>query len=281
MKPILYRGLRLLGVKTFVDTMAQRDEVRSALAEVRRKVNVPGIIKDALERAVDGTPTATEKEAWDKIEKRRSELATSLELVDDVDYGAGNPRNPNSKEESRRGVVTKLHVREYVSFSKSALHAQLLFYIARRSQPASALELGTCLGISASYIAFALRLNGKGHLVTIEGSPPAARLSRETFAALNLNEYVTAVIGPFHETLDTCLIKYGPFGYVFVDGHHDGDATVRYFRQIKPHLSYGSVVIFDDITWNVDMTATWNDICRDPAVSDFVCVGGMGIVVVK
>ena len=59
-------------------------------------------------------------------------------------------------------------------------------------------------------------------------------------------------------------LKNGPFGLAFIDGHHDGDATIDYFNQIKPTLTKNAVVMFDDIDLYTDMARAWSEIQRDP-----------------
>ncbi|WP_141071074.1 class I SAM-dependent methyltransferase, partial [Campylobacter fetus] len=46
--------------------------------------------------------------------------------------------------------------------------------------------------------------------------------------------------------------------FAFIDGHHDKNATIRYFEQILPFMNQGSVVAFDDINYNQNMTNAWN-----------------------
>lgn len=281
MNALFYRGLCALGLNAYANARARRAEVKAALAEARAKSPALTPLAEALASAAGGMPGADEKAAWAQIEARRAALAARHDTVDDVDYGAGNAQQPYSDAQSRAGVVTKLVTADYVRFSKDAVSAQALFAMVRRLRPASILELGTCVGISGSYLAAACRLNGRGRLVTIEGSPPAAALARETFAQLGLAEFVVPLVGPFQSTLEPALARYGPFELVFVDGHHDGKATVRYFRQIKPRLAAGALVVFDDVIWNADMARAWDEISRDADVADFIRLGGMGVVVMR
>ena len=70
-----------------------------------------------------------------------------------------------------------------------------------------------------------------------------------------------------------------PVDYLFIDGHHDRDATIRYFRDAATHLADHAVVIFDDISWNDGMREAWRTIRQDHNICTSVDLGPMGIVV--
>src|SRR6185436_17045659 len=107
----------------------------------------------------------------------------------------------------------------------------------REFRPSRCLEMGTNLGVSAAYQAAALAVNGSGELHTIESAPPLAELSRGHLASLQLAAEVHQ--GKFADVLPGLLARTAPLDYVFVDGHHDGPATVGYFAQLHPGLSPG------------------------------------------
>ena len=73
-----------------------------------------------------------------------------------------------------------------VTRSNSAEEALFLFRIVRFLRPFRCLELGTCLGISAAYIATALKLNGAGHLISIEGCPTLVHIAKQNLHHLCL-----------------------------------------------------------------------------------------------
>ena len=142
------------------------------------------------------------------------------------------------------------------------------------------LELGTCVGMSGSYIASALAANGSGHLVTLEGSKTRSDIAGEIFENMGLAGWVTRIVGPFHEKLGQCLEEYGPFDMVFIDGHHDGIAMVRYFNQILPHVSHSGIMIFDDIRWSDDTYNAWNEIRRHKSLVGGLDFQQIGLVMV-
>jgi len=169
-------------------------------------------------------------------------------------------------------------VGERYLFSKSELASLLLFRLVREFRPARCLELGTNVGVSAAYQAAALALNGGGELHTVEMSPPLAELSRVHLASVGLAAEVHT--GRFADVLPALLARTAPLDYVFIDGHHDGPATVGYFAQIHPSLRPGALVVFDDIAWSSGMAEAWATIQADPRVRVAVGLGTMGACIV-
>ncbi len=55
------------------------------------------------------------------------------------------------------------------------------------------------------------------------------------------------VVGPFDETLEAVCAADGPFDLVFIDGHHEREAALRYTDTIRPFLAPGAVVVLDDV----------------------------------
>ncbi len=121
------------------------------------------------------------------------------------------------------------------------------------------MELGTCLGITAAYQAAALEINQSGKLVTLEGAEPLAELACDNFKRLRLSR-ATVRVGRFQDILGAILREQAPIDFAFIDGHHDGDATVGYFREILPFLSEGAILVFDDILWYETMKIAWQRI---------------------
>ena len=160
------------------------------------------------------------------------------------------------------------------------LQCRVLYYLTRLRRPLCVLELGTCAGISAAYIAAGLRRNGLGRLWTIEGSPTLADIAEVTLNGLGFNYMATVVRGPFYQMLEPTLAGR-KFELVFIDGHHDGPATITYFQQIKPHLETGAIVLFDDIGWSEGMARAWSTISVDPDINKTFSGYRLGFAVVK
>jgi len=196
-----------------------------------------------------------------------------------VDYGAGSGESRRTKEEMDSGVPSTALVADICKVSKPAFWATFLFKLIRKLEPSSCVELGSCVGISAAYQATALRLNGKGRLQTLEGSPEVARLAQETLVSLQLPA-ASVITGPFHKTFRDVLASAQPIDFFFNDGHHDHDAVMRYFEESLPHLSREAVMVFDDISWSPGMRKAWTEIEADKRVIASVDLQVIGVAVI-
>jgi predicted O-methyltransferase YrrM len=139
--------------------------------------------------------------------------------------------------------------------------------------------MGTSVGVSAAYQAAALRLNGYGSLVTLEGATSLADIAKNNFQQLGLDT-VEVVVGRFQDTLPDVLASRQPVDYVFVDGHHDEQATLAYFEQILKFLAETALIVFDDIAWSEGMKRAWNTIAHDRRVGVAVDLGEVGLSVI-
>jgi predicted O-methyltransferase YrrM len=248
--------------REFIRERGQEQEVVRGYRSIISNDSVNDPIDAALRRTL-GRPSKADSTLFRKIEHRRSKLRRCTDSLETEEWGAGYHDNILPKDKQNMGLVETITVSEAASWSQDRIHGRFLHYLIRTHRPAKALELGSCVGISGSYIASAFATNGEGHLWTIEGSPGIANLTKDTFERLSLQQWATSVVGPFSRTLQATL-KNGPFGFAFIDGHHDGDATIDYFNQIKPMLTKNAVVMFDDIDWSTDMARAWSEIQRDP-----------------
>lgn len=234
-------------------------------------------LKSVLEQSLKGELGPQESTWVASIERRRRELLVSREPLLVTDFGAGVAADQYSESEQRAGVSSTITVGEACRASKPKPWASLLLRLTREFRPTSILEMGTCVGISGSYIAAAMTINGAGHLYTLEGAESVADVARRTFGQLGLSALVDVITGPFHRTLKPTLEKVGTIDMIFVDGHHDGPATVRYFETVKPHLSESAIVVFDDLTWSDGMAQAWKTISADSTLRQAIGLGAMGI----
>jgi predicted O-methyltransferase YrrM len=249
------------------------------IASMRRsKDPLVAALAGAFERTLSGTLDEGERRAVEKIEARRAALLERTDSVEEIDYGAGDPTSaPRPAGAVSAGTIRVGDAcRRYSRFGSSSL---LLFQVVRSCKLERGLELGACMGISAAYQAGAMQCNGGGQFLTLEGAPSFAAIASETLTGLGLSDIAAVEIGPFQTTLAPALQRLQPIDYMFIDGHHDEEATQSYFRQALPFLAKRAVLVFDDIHWSAGMTRAWQAIQRDPAVTVAVTLNGMGVCV--
>ena len=274
-KQILKKALRLP-----VQFLRQH-KAKKALAQLASHQDIRlKAIGIAIQESLADDLSIREREAISLIEKRRSFLLKSDKEIAVVDYGAGSSNSNRTKEEMERGVQSKAQVAKITGASKPQFWATILFKIIRKIEPLSCVELGSCVGISASYQASALNINGKGTIVTLEGSSEIANIAKETFERTGINN-ASVITGPFYQTLHGVLETSKPIDFFFNDGHHDHDAVIRYFNEAMPYLSDGSVIVFDDISWSSGMRTAWAEIEEDERVSASIDLHNIGIALVK
>jgi len=237
-------------------------------------------IKQALMESVCSTITPEEKAWITRIEQIRKQFTNNPTSVVIRDFGAGDPNSRRSDEEMTIGTTSTTTYGEISLGSKPPIWALLLFKLIRKIQPDLAIELGTCIGISAAYQAAALQLNGKGCLISIEGSEAIAALAKKNIESLHLNN-VEILCGTFKEVLPEVFTKISAIDYVFIDGHHDEQATIAYFELLLPHLAPNAIIVFDDISWSEGMRRAWEKIRKHNTIAFSVDLKMLGICGMK
>lgn len=241
------------------DRLALRELARAPHADARR---IAGVL-----RAVRQPLPSADQAAIDAIEEVRRQLLGRTERL--VDASLGEPGLYDAEST----------IAEAVSVSKPPRPARLLFHVVRAFRPGTVLELGTNVGISAAYLASALRANGDdGRVVTLESSPYRLRLARELHAGLGLTN-VAYVEGLFTDSLGPALDRIGSVDVAFIDGHHQYEPTLSYVDTIWAHATPGALFVFDDIRWSDGMRRAWAALQADERFALTVDVGTMGMCV--
>lgn len=132
-----------------------------------------------------------------------------------------------------------------VYMSVSAEGGRLLYLLARATGARTVVEYGTSLGISAIYLAAAVRDNGGGRVIGTEIQPEKAARANRSFAAAGLAEEIELRVGDARETLRELD---GPVDLLLLDGWPDLGLDV--LRVVEPALRPGSLVLVDDVEMN-------------------------------
>lgn len=214
----------------------------------------------------------------DLVDQRYRGAAADLRRVHDLRLRLlGEERPLQSLSEAPSGSGDGQTLGEAASASAPPDQGRLLFHLVHAFSPATVLEMGTNLGISAAYIGLGLRYGG-GRLITIEGSGVRLALARRFLEELSV-ERVDLVEGYFDDVLPSLLDDLGQIDLAFVDGNHQLQPTLSYFEQLRSHIPPGGLVVLDDIRWSVDMLEAWNRIITSSGVATTVDLGRTGLVV--
>ena len=235
-----------------------------------------GVLEDVITDRID----EDEAPHIAAIEARRANLEACEDEITYLDFGAATKYAEQTPEEMYQGVERTRSLGAMSRRSSKPYRGTLLLLkLLRRFRPESCLELGSGVGMTAAYQAAALELNGKGHLVTLEGPASIAAVAEATVASLGHGR-VTVQAGRWQDTLADVLAANRPIDIAFVDGHHDRDASIAYFEAILPALSDGAVFILDDIRWSQGMLEAWTAISTHPRTEVSIDLVDTGIIYV-
>lgn len=197
------------------------------------------------------------------IEEKRKKLLSNASVIEVEDFGAG----------SAKGLAKQRSIEQIASSSlKPKKYAQLLNRMVRYFDSKQILELGTSLGITTSYLA---KANVGAQVTTLEGSKAIAEVANNVFKELELQN-IHFITGNFDDTLPSVISK--TFDFIFIDGNHRKEPTLRYFHQLLQSVQPSTVMVFDDIHWSRDMEEAWEEVKQHPSVTLTVDLFFIGLV---
>lgn len=206
--------------------------------------------------------------AYQQIEKERQTLLKNFTQLNITDFGAGSR-------------VLKQTGRSVSAIAKSSLKqkkfGQLLFRMVNYYKPVNILEIGTSLGISTSYLAYA---NTQSKVITLEGSDAIAKEARKIFETLHLKN-IELIEGNFADTLQPVLQSLQTIDLAFIDGNHSLQPTIDYFLQILNKSNNNTIIIADDIHWSKEMEQAWHFIKQHEAVTATIDLFSLGIIFLR
>jgi predicted O-methyltransferase YrrM len=119
---------------------------------------------------------------------------------------------------------------------------RLLYALVRGAATGTVVEFGTSFGISAIYLAAAVRDRGAGVVITTEINEVKAERARGHIAEAGLAEFVDLRVGDARESLKDLEPDVS---VLFLDGMKD--LYLPLLRQLEPVLRPGALVVGDDV----------------------------------
>jgi predicted O-methyltransferase YrrM len=135
---------------------------------------------------------------------------------------------------------------------------RLLYSLVRASRPATVVEFGMSLGISAIHLASGVRDNGTGRVVTTELSAAKVAAATRNFTDAGLGDLITVLQGDALETLKSID---EPVQFVLLDGWKD--LYMQVLELLEPRLAPGALVVADNTS--MPGLQPYLDYMRDPA----------------
>ncbi len=125
--------------------------------------------------------------------------------------------------------------------------ADFLYGLVRLIKPKEILETGTYKGISASYIASALKDNGYGKLTTIEYEPIHYKDANNLFIVLGIASWINSLLMDVNEFKPDCQ-----YDFIFLDT----EPHLRFgeFLRFWPNLKPGGFIGIHDLNANMGQT---------------------------
>ncbi len=197
----------------------------------------------------------------EQIKAFESRLKKNPFEINIQDFGAG------SKKLGQKRKISSI----YKMSSSKGKYGKLLFQLVKHYKFQNMLEFGTSLGIGTLHLHLG---NPSAEIQTIEACKETYLVAKE-----NLKQFQNIQL--INETFDVFLsqssnIKYD---FVFVDGHHDGEALLKYMESLKVVSHTDTIFLLDDIRWSDSMFAAWNKIVAENNYHLTIDLFRMGLVV--
>jgi len=200
------------------------------------------------------------------VEAVRKELLEKNAWIDVNDLGTGKNR-PSLRK-----------FKDIARFSVSnSYKATLLYKMAKYFMPHSIIELGTSFGISTMYMALALP---QSNVYTIEGCSQTLSIAESYFERLQFKN-IFPINANFNAALKLNLEKLQKADFIYFDGNHAKEATLKYFNTALPFVHNDSVFIFDDINQSQEMNEAWETIISNKKVTCSINLFQLGVVFFK
>ena len=208
------------------------------------------------------------KKVYTEVEDIRNGLINDTRIITVTDLGAGS--HVNNNRQKKIGDIAR-------NALKPPKLAQLLHRLVADLRPRNIIELGTCLGTTTLYLQNAAP---GAKVYTLEGCPETAGIAKETFKKGAVNN-IEPTVGNFDDTLPGIIDSLPQVDFVFVDGNHQKDATLKYFEWCLPKVHENTMLIFDDIYWSQGMKEAWAQIKAHPQVTVTIDLFWIGLVFFK
>lgn len=192
-------------------------------------------------------------QGFDELNHIRKKLLLNTQEIKMVDLGAGSKAmtsNRQIKDITRKGIAPQKQ-------------AEFFYRLINKFNPKTIIELGTSIGLTTLYFSKALP---KSTIYTIEGCPDLVEFSKQLFEGNNVSN-VISIEGNFDTELPKLLHHVPNPDFIYIDGNHTYDATIRYFNMILDKKHPGTIMVFDDIYWSEGMETAWKEIKNHPQVT--------------
>jgi predicted O-methyltransferase YrrM len=158
--------------------------------------------------------------------------------------------------------------------SNPRLIGELLYWLTRESGAHEAVELGTCMGFSAAYIASGLPAGGR--LLTLDRVDDFVRRAKRLLAETGVADRVDARRADFR-SIDLRSATERGFDLAYKDGAHNAEASLQFLRACPAWCRPGAIVLMDDLDHGDGMDTAWAEGTAAPVYAGALSLGRTGI----
>jgi predicted O-methyltransferase YrrM len=189
-----------------------------------------------------------------------SKLKSNNTKIHIQDFGVGSRKMGNER------IIKQI----YKNSSSKGKYGELLFQLNHYFQFKNVLEFGTSLGIGTLNLHLG---NPTSKIISLEACPETHRF---TSSQLSHFSNIQLINQTFEDFLNESQNQF--FDFIFIDGHHDGDALLNYLEKLKPITHSETIFLLDDIRWSQSMFNAWNQIQEDPNYNLTIDLFRMGLI---
>ena len=120
--------------------------------------------------------------------------------------------------------------------------AEFLADLVQKAAPALIVECGTAIGYSGLWLTAALKLAGKGKVITVEIDTGRAHEAQENFRRANVADLIDSRIGDAAVVLRTI---HAPVDFLLLDNNYSNYSPC--FQAIEPQLTDGATIVADNV----------------------------------
>ena len=195
----------------------------------------------------------------------RKNLSKNNSLIEITDFGAGSKIFNDNKRK-----ISDL-VKHGTSKKK---FSELYFKLVNFTNSQFIVELGTSIGLNTLYLA---KANSKSTIYTLEGCSQLSGFSKSLFEKENAKN-IYLINDTFEKAFPKLLNEIPKLDFLYVDGNHNYQSTINYFKLGLEKKHHHSVFVFDDINWNEEMKKAWDEIKNHPDVTLSLDLFYVGII---
>ena len=194
------------------------------------------------------------------LKEFESKLKSNNTKIHIQDFGVGSRKMGN--ERSIKQI--------YKNSSSKGKYGKLLYQLNRYFEFNHVLEFGTSLGIGTLNLHLG---NPRSKIISLEACPETYHF---TSSQLKPFPNIQVINQTFEHFLNESQNQI--FDFVFIDGHHDGDALLHYLEKLKPFTHSETIFLLDDIRWSQSMFDAWDKIKEDKNYNLTIDLFRMGLI---